>query len=165
MSNSGVKFRGKDRGVQISRVSQAKIADYLRAVYVDGKTRIAAYAENIDSSIYSLEPKEIQNKLDWVSKGRRDFEELKEMVVSEEQERMLRRSGLMQQKAMELLVSTVEAAQNLVTHEDATAKEVTAAAGVIKTLMPAFETIANSSKVDTGASAAERKARVRKVIN
>ena len=165
MAESG-RFKGSTKKVMISKVSQGKVVDYLRAVYVDGKTRTAAYAENIDASIYELTPKEIQSKLDWVSKGREDFEELKEMVVNEENERMLRRSGLMQQKAMELLVSTVDAAQRLVSEEDVDAKAITSAAGVIKTLMPAFEVIAGKGSGDEGgASPAERKARARKVIN
>lgn len=167
MTDSGERrtYKGTKKQIMIGKVSQAKIADYLRDVYVNGKTRVSAYAENIDSSIYSLDPKSIQNKIDWVAKGRDDFEELKEMVISEEQERMLRRSSLMQQKAMELLVSTVEAAQRRVQDEEASPKDITAAAGVIKTLMPAFESIANVKNENTGISAADRRARARSVIN
>ena len=163
MSTKG--YKATTDKVMISKVSQAKIVDYLRDVYVNGKTRAVAYAENIDSSIYELSPSEIQSKIDWLSKGREDFGELKEMVVAEENERMLRRSGLMQQKAMELLVSTVDAAQRLVTNDDATAKDVSSAAGVIKNLMPAFEVIAGAKNENTGASPAQRKDRVRRVIN
>lgn len=162
--NSNKRYLGNQRKVMISKVSQAKIVDYLRDVYINGKTRVTAYAENIDPSIYELRPTEIQAKLDWLPTGRPDFAELKEMVLSEENERMLRRSGLMQQKAMELLVSTVDAAQRMVQEEDADAKTVAAAAGVIKTLMPAFETIASTNK-DTGASQTQRKSRAQKVIN
>lgn len=162
---SGKRYTGRGTKVMISKVSQGKIVDYLRAVYVDGKTRAAAYAENIDPSIYSLTPQEIQDKIDWVAKGRKDFEELKEMVIAEENERMLRRSGLMQQKALELLVSTVEAAQRRVEDPDADPKDITAAAGVIKTLIPAFESIASAKNNNTGPSEAERKLRARKVIN
>ena len=163
--DSGTKYTAEERKVRISKVSQAKIADYLRDVYVNGKTRVTSYAENIDPSIYELSPKEIQTKLDWIAKGRKDFEELKEMVIAEEQERMMRRSGLMQQKALELLVSTVDAAQRLVEAEEVDPKAVTSAAGVIKTLMPAFETIAGAKTDRGGASDAERKARVSKVLN
>lgn len=166
MSEKKSRFKGSTKKIMVSKVSQAKIVDYLRDVYVNGKTRTVSYAENIDPNLYSYTPEEIQAKIDWLPKGRDDFTRLKEMVLAEENERMMRRSGLMQQKAMELLVSTVEAAQRRVSDEDATPKDIMAASGVIKSLMPAFETIAGAGgNKESGASAADRRSRARKVIN
>lgn len=133
-------FRATNHEINVSKVHPSKISEYIRAVYVDGKPRITAFAEHIDPGVYSHSLDSARRRIERVN-ARPDFEELKELIVSEENERMLRRSGMLQKKAMELLVSTIEASQRLLDSDEATAKDVQAAAGVVKSLVPAFQAI------------------------
>ena len=67
--------------VQPRKVSPNKVCSYIRAAYLDGKTRISAYAENIDPNLYKANYRyqfELIEKLE----SRDDFEELKRHVRS-----------------------------------------------------------------------------------
>lgn len=156
---------GTRRMIVASKVSDRKMADYIRAVVVDGKRRIVAYAENIDPSIYEMDPDQMRAKLD-SCKLHKNYNSLKEMVEAEEREHMLRRSGTLQNKAMELLVSTIEAAQVRLHSEDVDSKDIAMAAGVVKSLLPAFQAI-NSDRVSQmeGKSSEARRLRASKVVS
>lgn len=158
-------FSGEVRSIRISKVSQRKISEYIRDVYINGKPRIVAYAENIDPTIYSLESESARNKLDSVSRDRDDFKELKDMVLKEDREHMLRRSGLLQRKSMELLISTIDAAQRALDDGGGDPRAISSATGVLKTLMPALEAVNRKDENYDSVSPEKRKNRARLVIN
>lgn len=144
------------------KVSPTKVCEYIRGAYLDGKTRLAAYAEAIDPNIYSANYRyrfEIIAKLE----DRDDFEDLKQMVMEEDSKDMLLRSSSAQRKAFDLLMSTLEAAQESVKSNPDDPKVLQAASGVLKTLTPAFQAI-NQEPDRQPRQVAGRRARVAQII-
>lgn len=160
------EYKGKSSTVITSRLSQRVVADYLREVHVNGRTRITAYAKHIDPGIYSLEPAKARRQLDALY-NREDYEELQEMIISEERETMLRKSSLLQNKAMQLLVSTIDAAQQILDSPEVTASDVKTAASVVSSLMPALKGTTDQGGDDGGhrISPQQRRERAKGVIN
>lgn len=148
----------------LQAIGDSKLYEYIRAIYVEGSTRAAAYVKYIDSDAYSLTPKTLQNRMDAIPKLER-YEELKSIVLTEERDYILRRSATLQNKAMELLVSTMEAAQKRIEGEDASSKDIQAAATVIKSLMPAYQAINQPAEDPNAATPGQRRSRVKAIIN
>ena len=95
---------------------------------------------------------------------RADFQDLKNMVMEEDQKDMLLRSSSAQRKAHELLLNTIESANAAVLENGDDPKTLQAAAGVLKTLMPAFQAI-NVTVNDSSRNEAHLKARAARVIS
>ena len=146
-----------------SKVSPNKVCGYIRSAYLDGKTRLSSYAENIDPNVYKAQYRyrfELIDKLE----RRDDFDDLKTMVMEEDQKDMFIRSASAQRKAFDLLMSTIEAAQQSVSESPADPKTLQAATTVLKTLAPAFQAI-NQEPDDNRRRVVDRKARAAKVIS
>ena len=140
--------------VNPKKVSSSKVCEYIRAAYIDGKKFIQAYAEAVDPNIYNVAygyRYKIKDQLE----ARPDFEELKSMVMKEDQDEMLRRSATLQHKAQALLLDTMDSASKALQDNGNDPKTLQAAAGVLKTLMPAFQAI--NAKVDESNSSEARK--------
>lgn len=148
----------------VRNIGDSKLFEYIRAIHVEGSTRAAAYAKYINSNIYSMTPDQIRRRLDTLKNHPR-YDEIRDIVLAEEQDYILRRSATLQNKAMELLVSTMEAAQRRITSDDSDSKDIQAAATVIKSLMPAYQAINQPREDPNAASPSQRKNRARMVIN
>lgn len=149
--------------VQPRKVSPTKVTNYIRSAYLDGKTRLYSYATEIDPNVYQA-PYRYQFELIAKLEARDDFEDLKSMVVEEDQKDMLLRSSSAQRKAFDLLMSTIEAAQQAVTDNPTDPKALQAASGVLKTLAPALSTISSSDEAPDKKRIVARKARVAKAL-
>lgn len=146
------------------KVSPSKVCNYIRAAYLDGKTRIMSYAETIDPNVYKAQYRyqyELIEKLE----NRDDFEDLKSMVMEEDQKDMLLRSSSAQRKAFDLLMSTIEAAQASVKENPTDPKALQAASTVLKTLAPAFTAIHDDNRSPDTKRLESRRARAVKAIS
>ena len=149
--------------VQPRKVSPNKVCSYIRAAYLDGKTRISAYAENIDPNLYRANYRyqfELIEKLE----SRDDFEELKTMIMEEDMKDMMLRSSSAQRKAFDLLNSTLEAAQKAVESTPDDPKVLQAASTVLKTLAPALQSIQKDDEPDRK-KIGSRRAKVAQIIS
>lgn len=146
-----------------SKISEEKMYNYIRKVEIDGLPRVRAYAEAIDGAIYDLAPAEINTKLDYLKRNYKGYDELKEMVLAEQQDWALRRSAAVQDKAMNLLTNLLDRANQIATNPDADAKELSQAVSMLKTIMPAFTAVGN--KRDNDSVTTNRKSRAEKFIN
>lgn len=146
------------------KVSPNKVCEYIRDAYLNGKTRLKAYADNVDPNIYS-KAYGYRYKIIQKLEERPDFEDLKMMVMEEDQKDMLLRSSSAQRKAQELLLNTIEAASDAVKNAPDDPKTLQAAAGVLKTLMPAFQAIESGSHTDKARNEARLRARAARVIS
>lgn len=144
-----------------AKISQAKLYEYIKKIEVDGMPRIRAYAEAIDPQIYQLEPSKVGKKLDALRDGRDDYDDIKAMVLAEQEDWILRRSSVIQDKAVNLLANLIDKANELATKPDADVKELSAAITTLRTIMPAFTNGMNTKKEDT----TDRKGRASKYIN
>lgn len=144
------------------KIAQKKVYDYIRKIEVDGLPRVRAYAEAIDPRIYELTPNKIADKLDALRQQRGDFKELEEMVRAEQADWILRRSAVIQDKAVELLANLIDKANDLASKPEADVKELNTAISTLKTIMPAFTGMNNKTNVD---NSSDRKARAGKFIN
>ena len=151
-----------DEYVNPKKVSPNKVCEYIRAAYLDGKTRITAYSENIDPNLHRANYRyrfELINKLE----DRHDFEELKTMVMEEDSRDMLLRSATAQKKAMELLLNMIDKAnENIMEHSD-DPKLFSASISVAKAIAPVLAVA--GGKNDSERVAAGKRARAAKVIN
>ena len=150
--------------VSPKKVSASKVCDYIRSAYLDGKTRIMSYAETIDPNVYKAQYRyqyELIEKLE----SRDDFQDLKTMVMEEDQKDMLLRSSSAQRKAFDLLMSTIEAAQQGVKDNPSDPKVLQAASTVLKTLAPAFTAIQDDNRDNSVKRVEARRARAAKVIS
>lgn len=145
------------------KVSPNKVCDYIRDAYLNGKTRLKSYAENVDPNIYT-KAYGYRYKIIAKLEDRADFQDLKNMVMEEDQKDMLLRSSSAQRKAHELLLNTIESANAAVLENGDDPKTLQAAAGVLKTLMPAFQAI-NVTVNDSSRNEAHLKARAARVIS
>ena len=144
------------------KVSPTKICEYIRSAYLDGRTRISSYAEHIDPNLY-LAAYEYRFELIKKLEARPDFDDLKNMVMEEDAKDMLLRSSSAQRKAFDLLMSTLEAAQESVKSNPSDPKVLQAASGVLKTLTPAFQAI-NKEPEPERRKVGGRRARVAQII-
>lgn len=146
-----------------SKIAESKMYDYIKKVEVDGLPRVRAYAEAIDGAIYDLSPREIDQKLDYLKRNYKGYNELREMVLAEQQDWALRRSAAIQDKAVNLLTNLLDKANEIATKPDADTKELAQAVSMLRTIMPAFNAVGNKATMDTRTT--DRKARAQQFIN
>lgn len=146
-----------------SKISQEKVYNYIKKLEIDGLPRVRAYAEAIDSHIYDLPADKIGEKLDYFKANYKGYDDIKEMVLAEQQDWALRRSAAVQDKAMNLLTNLLDKANEIATKPDADAKELSQAVAMLKTIMPAFTAVGN--RQNAPADTTNRKARAEKWIN
>ena len=144
-----------------SKLSASKVYEYIKKIEVDGCPRVRAYAETIDPSIYNLKPAQIKSKLDYLRDSYKGYDELKETVLAEQQDWILRKSSRIQDKSIELLANIIDKANEMVSKPDLDIKEFNASIQTLKTIMPAL-TANNANTVD---NKAERKRRAQEFIN
>lgn len=152
------------RQVRIGKVHQGKIYDYIRKVEIDGLPRIRAYAEAIDSKIYDLPPGAAHRKLDRVREEYPQYEEIKEMVLAEEENWAMRKSHAAQDEALSLLLNTLKKANDIINKDDVSAQDLNAANAVLKTVMPAVTQV-NDKAAGNVQATVNRKARAERYIN
>lgn len=151
------------RQVRPGKLSQDKVYNYLKKVEIDGLPRVRAYAEAIDPAIYDLQPETMRKKLDYLAKDYPNFKEIKEMVLAENQEWALRRSGAIQNKAMDLLSNLLDKANSIASDPNADAKELNIAISTLRSIMPAFTAIGN--KTTTEITTTDKTKRAAEFIN
>lgn len=149
--------------IRLTKVSPSKVMSYIRDIELNGKTRIQAYAENIDSKIYDWTPEKISWKLNHLRERYPGYKEMKESVLAEDREWGLRKSVAIQGAAVDLLMNTIHRANELVNKEGVTAKDLQAATTTLKAIMPAFGSLAEKKNVKE-LDATERKSRAARVI-
>lgn len=151
------------RHVRQSKLAQSKVYDYIKKVEIDGLPRVRAYAEAIDPAIYDLQPDSMRKRLDRLKEDYPNFDEIREMVLAENKDWALRRSGAIQNKAMDLLGNLLDKANEIATDPDADVKQLNLAVSTLKSIMPAFTAIGAKSTMDT--STTDKKARAAGYIN
>lgn len=144
-----VTNKQNQRQVRIKKLSQDKVYEYIKKVELDGLPRVRAYAEAIDSHIYECNPETMRKKLDYLAKEYPNFKEIKEMVLAENQEWALRRSGAIQNKAVDLLSNLLDRANEIAQDPEADAKQLNMAVSTLKSIMPAFTAISQKTTMDT----------------
>jgi hypothetical protein len=152
------------RQVRIGKVHQGKIYDYIRKVEIDGLPRIRAYAEAIDAKIYDLPPGAAHRKLDRVREEYPQYDEIKEMVLAEEENWAMRKSHAAQDEALSLLLNTLKKANDIISKDEVSAQDLNAANAVLKTVMPAV-TAVNEKSAGNVQTAVQKKARAERYIN
>ena len=138
----------KGQMVKPSRISQKKRYDYFRLIEQEGYPRLRAYAEAIDDKIYELTPMEQTNRLEYLKDAWTDYNDIRDMVRAEKAEWNLTQSSAAQKKAMELLNATLDRAVKLASNPEADTKDLTAAVGVLKTVMPALTSVSGNTHVE-----------------
>lgn len=146
-----------------SKIADSKVYDYIKKIEIDGLPRVRAYAEAIDRHIYDLTPQEISKKLDYFKGHCPNYDNIKEMVLAEHQDWALRRSAVVQDKAMNLLNNLLDKANEIATNPEADAKQLAQAVSMLKTIMPAFQAVGAAGKADTDTT--DRKKRAARFIN
>lgn len=129
------------RDVRISKLSQEKLYNYIKAIEIDGLPRVRAYAETIDPAIYDMDPVNATRKLDYIKESRKDYNDIREQVLAERQEWSMRRSAAIQGKALDLLTNLIDKANQIASNPEADAKELNTAIQTLKTIMPAFQAV------------------------
>lgn len=145
-----------------SKISEEKMYNYIKKIEIDGLPRVRAYAEAIDGGIYDYSPSDIGYRLDYIKQSYKGYDELREMVLAEQQEWSLRRSAAVQDKAMSLLNNLLDKANEIATNPESDAKQLSQAVSMLKTIMPAF-TAVGGKRDDSGNT--NKKARAEKFIN
>ena len=149
----------QNRQVRISKVAPAKIYDYIKKLEIDGLPRVRAYAEAIDPKIYDLNPVQMAHKLDDIRRDYPAYEDIREMVLAENRDWALRRSGALQNKAVDLLSNLIDRANEIAQDPNADAKELNTAINTLRSIMPAFTAISNkTAPVDTSTNKTKRAA-------
>lgn len=146
-----------------SKISDEKVYNYIKKLEVDGLPRVRAYAEAIDPAIYDLAPGQIEERLESFKRHSKNYNSIKEMVLAEQKEWSLRRSAVMQDKAMNLLNNLLDKANEIATNPDADAKQLAQAVSTLKTIMPAFTAIGAKNNMET--STTDKKSRAGRYIN
>lgn len=149
--------------VRMSGLSQSKVYEYIKKIEVEGYPRIRAYAEVIDDRIYDYTPSQIGSKLDYLRTHYPNYDALKEMVLAENKDWALRRSGALQNKALDLLGNLLDKANEIATKPDADMKELNVAVSTLKSVMPAFTAVNQKATMSTDTK--DRKARASHFIN
>lgn len=153
------------RQVRIGKVHQSKIYDYIRKVEIDGLPRIRAYAEAIDAKIYELSPSAAHRKLDRVREEYPEYQEIREMVLAEEENWAMRKSHVAQDEAISLLMNTLKKANEVLSKEDVSAQELNAANSVLKTVMPAIAAVNQKQNATNVITEENKRARASKYIS
>ena len=137
------------RQVRQSKLSQSKVYEYIKKIEVDGLPRVRAYAEAIDPAIYDLQPESMRKKLDRLKEDYPNFDEIKEMVLAENKDWAIRRSGAIQNKAMDLLSNLLDKANQIATDPNADAKDLNVAVSTLKSILPAFTAVNEKANMST----------------
>lgn len=146
-----------------SKVSDSKVYEYIKKMEIDGLPRVRAYAEAIDPGIYDLAPQQISKTLDNFKLYCKSYDDIKEMVLAEQQDWALRRSAAVQDKAMNLLTNLLDKANEIATNPDADAKELSQAVSMLKTIMPAFTAVSGQKTYESDRT--DRRKRAERYIN
>lgn len=147
-----------------SKISEQKMYEYIKKMEVDGLPRVRAYAEAIDPHIYDLPPNQISNRLDYIKKNYKGYDDIKAMVQAEQQDWALRRSGAIQNKALDLLSNLIDRANEVAKDPDADVKELNTAISTLRSIMPAFTAVSNAAS-QKPTNEVNKKARASKFIN
>ena len=150
-------------GVIPSKVSASKVYEYIKMVETQGIPRIKAYAQCIDPEIYNFTPSQITSRLDYFQNNYKGFNDIKEMVLQEEKDWMLRRNSALQNKALDLLSNLMDKANEIATDPNADAKDLNVAVSTLKSILPAFTAVGTRTSQDV--SQTDHKARAIKYIN
>lgn len=137
------------RQVRQSKLSQSKVYEYIKKIEVDGLPRVRAYAEAIDPAIYDLQPESMRKKLDRLKEDYPNFDEIKEMVLAENKDWAMRRSGVIQNKAMDLLSNLLDKANQIATDPNADAKDLNVAVSTLRSILPAFTAVNEKANMST----------------
>lgn len=151
------------RSVRQSKLSQTKVYEYLKKVEIDGLPRIRAYAETIDKSIYDMNPESARKRLDRLKEEYPNFDGIREMVLAENKDWALRRSGVIQNKALDLLCNLLDKANTIAEDPNADAKELNIAVSTLRSIMPAFTAIGQKATMETNTT--NKKTRAGRYIN
>lgn len=122
--------------VRPSKLPASTKYDYFRAIEIEGKPRVRAYAENIDKRIYDLTPHGAIKKVEYLKTAWPDYDEIRQTVLAERDDNIMRRAAAAQDKAMELLTTLLDKAIEIAKTGDA--KEINASIQTLKTIMPAL---------------------------
>lgn len=152
-----------ERQVRITKVAPSKIYDYIKKLEIDGLPRVRAYAETIDPKIYDLNPAQMARKLDCIKRDYPNYDEIREMVLAENKDWALRRSGAIQNKALDLLGNLLDKANEIAQDPNADAKELNVAVSTLKSIMPAFTAIGGKANMDINTT--DKTARAAEYIN
>lgn len=150
-------------GVMPSKVAASRVYDYIKMVETQGIPRIRAYAKCIDPEIYNMTPSQITSRLDYFQNSYKGFNDIKEMVLQEEKDWMLRRNSALQNKALDLLSNLMDKANEIATDPDADAKDLNVAVSTLKSILPAFSAVGNKTSMDTDQT--DKRSRAGKYIN
>lgn len=146
-----------------TKIPASKMYEYIKKIEVEGLPRVRAYAEAIDGHIYDLEPEVISKRLDYLRANHPLYNEIREMVLSEQKDWALRRSSALQGKALDLLSNLIDKANEIATNPDADAKDLNVAVSTLRSIMPAFTAVGNKTTMETRST--DRKARASKFIS
>ena len=136
-------------GVRPSKVAASKVYDYIKKIETQGIPRIRAYAECIDPEIYNMNPSQITSRLNNFQNSYPGYNDIKEMVLQEEKDWMLRRNSTLQNKALDLLSNLMDKANQIATDPEADAKDLNVAVSTVKSIMPAFAAIGDKTSGET----------------
>jgi hypothetical protein len=92
------------------------------------------------------------------------YEEIKEMVLAEEENWAMRKSHAAQDEALSLLLNTLKKANDIINKDNVSAQDLNAANAVLKTVMPAVTQVNDKAAGNVQASI-DRKARAERYIN
>lgn len=136
-------------GVIPSKVAASKVYDYIKMVETQGVPRIRAYAKCIDPEIYNFTPSQITSRLDYFQNSYKGYNDIKEMVLQEDKDWMLRRNSALQNKALDLLSNLMDKANEIATDPNADAKDLNVAVSTLKSILPAFTAVGTKTSADT----------------
>lgn len=135
-------------GIMPSKVAASKVYDYIKMIETQGVPRIRAYAKCIDPGIYELTPAQITKKLDYFQNNYKGFNDIKEMVLQEDKDWMLRRNSALQNKALDLLSNLMDKANEIAQDPEADAKDLQIAVSTLKSILPAFTAVGTKTSSD-----------------
>ena len=145
-SNKTLKYN--KTGVIPSKVAASKVYDYIKMVETQGVPRVRAYAKCIDPEIYNMTPGQITRRLDYFQSSYKGYNDIKEMVLQEEKDWMLRRNSTLQNKALDLLSNLIDKANDIATDPEADAKDLNVAVSTLKSILPAFTAVGAKASAD-----------------
>lgn len=122
--------------VQPSRLPASTRYEYFKKIELEGKPRVRAYAEAIDERIYDLSPVGALKKVEYLKTAWKDYDEIRQTVLAEREDSIMRRSQVAQDKAMELLTTLLDRSIEIAKTGDP--KEINASIQTLKTIMPAI---------------------------
>lgn len=152
------------RETRISKVSQENVYAYIKDVELNGVPRVVAFANHIDKGIYDHTPAEINQKIKYFQNNHPAYAMLKEMVMQEEKDWMLKRSSALQNKALDLLSNLLDKANDIAKDPESDAKELNVAVSTLKSIMPAFNAVKGKMEYEPDNTATKKK-RAQEYIN